>query len=166
MPSASLVRGILPSAVSRQAPHLAAVTLLRMRDRHGFSGFAAANFNYGCFDLGMTPSTRNFGERRLLINTPIIRRFNRMFVPPEVQTSDPDVSPLYASLHDMPTALFSVGTLDPFLDDTLFMHARWIAAGNAADLAVYTGCPHGFNFFPLASGKRSLEQQLQFLARA
>ena len=146
--------------------HLAAVTLLRMRDRHGFSGFAAANFNYGCFDLGMTPSARNFGERRLLINTPLVRRFNRMYVPSDVETSDPDVSPLYASLHDMPRALFSVGTLDPFLDDTLFMHARWIAAGNAAALTVYTGCPHGFNFFPLSAGKRSLAQQMRFLSSA
>jgi acetyl esterase/lipase len=146
--------------------HLAAVTLLRMRDRHGFSGFTAANFNYGCFDLGMTPSARNFGERRLLINTPLVRRFNRMYVPGDVDTSDPDVSPLYASLHDMPPALFSVGTLDPFLDDTLFMHARWIAAGNAAELAVHPLCPHGFNFFPLSAGKRSLAQQMRFLASA
>lgn len=63
-------------------------------------------------------------------------------------------------------ALFSVGSLDPFLDDTLFMHARWIAAGNAAELAAYTGCPHGFNFFPLSAGKRSLAQQIRFLSSA
>ncbi len=37
--------------------HLCVVTLLRMRDRHGYSGFVAANLTYGMYDLAMTPST-------------------------------------------------------------------------------------------------------------
>ena len=45
-------------------------------------------------------------------------------------------------------ALFSVGTKDALLDDSLFMHARWVAAGNAAELAVYPGGAHGFTLFP------------------
>jgi acetyl esterase len=44
----------------------------------------------------------------------------------------------------MPAALFSCGTLDPLLDDTLFMAARWQAAGNPAELAIYPGAPHEF----------------------
>jgi len=44
--------------------------------------------------------------------------------------------------------VFSVGTKDALLDDTLFMHARWIAAGNPAELAVYPGGAHGFTLFP------------------
>ena len=41
----------------------------------------------------------------------------------------------------MPPAFFTVGTADALLDDTLFMHARWIAAGNNAQLAIYPcGC--------------------------
>ena len=43
---------------------------------------------------------------------------------------DPDISPLYADLKGLPPALFSVGTQDLLLDDTLFMAARWAAAGN------------------------------------
>jgi acetyl esterase/lipase len=49
----------------------------------------------------------------------------------------PDISPLYADLKGLCPALFSVGTKDALLDDTLFMHARWVAAGNDAELAVY-----------------------------
>jgi acetyl esterase len=41
-----------------------------------------------------------------------------------------------------------VGTLDALLDDSLFVYARWIAAGNEAELAVYPGAIHGFNMFP------------------
>jgi acetyl esterase/lipase len=44
--------------------------------------------------------------------------------------------------------LFTVGTRDALLDDSLFMHARWIAAGNPAELAVYPGGAHGFTLFP------------------
>ncbi len=43
-----------------------------------------------------------------------------------------------------------VGTLDPLLDDSLFMAGRWCAAGNAAELAVYPGGMHAFNAFPIA----------------
>jgi acetyl esterase/lipase len=44
----------------------------------------------------------------------------------------------------MPIALFSCGTLDPPLDDTLGMAARWQAAGSEARLTVYPGAPHEF----------------------
>jgi acetyl esterase/lipase len=84
--------------------HLSAVTLLRMRDRHGFTGFLGANFTYGCFDLSMTPSVAAWGERNLVLNTPIIAWFTANFVPGEKRRRDPDVSPLYAELADMPPA--------------------------------------------------------------
>jgi acetyl esterase len=41
-----------------------------------------------------------------------------------------------------------VGTLDPFLDDSLFMAARWQIAGNAAQVDVYPETPYGFISFP------------------
>ena len=50
---------------------------------------------------------------------------------------DPDVSPLYADLHDLCPALFTVGTGDTLLDDSVFMAARWELAGNPTELAVY-----------------------------
>jgi acetyl esterase len=59
--------------------------------------------------------------------------------------------------------LFTVGTLDPLLDDTLFMASRWIAAGNAAELALYPGAIHGFNLFPYAQGVAANQRIMQFL---
>ncbi|HTW70389.1 MAG TPA: alpha/beta hydrolase fold domain-containing protein, partial [Acetobacteraceae bacterium] len=49
--------------------HLSAVTLLRMRDRHGYTGFRGANLVYGAFDMTMTPSQRMFGNERLVLRT-------------------------------------------------------------------------------------------------
>lgn len=37
----------------------------------------------------------------------------------DVDPRSPEASPLYAELSGLPQALFSVGTLDPLLDDTL-----------------------------------------------
>jgi hypothetical protein len=44
-------------------------------------------------------------------------------------------------------ALFSVGK-DALLDDALFLHARWAAAGHKADLAVYRDGALGFTPVP------------------
>jgi acetyl esterase/lipase len=42
-----------------------------------------------------------------------------------------------------------VGTLDAFLDDSMFVYSRWISSGNYAELAVYPGGLHAFNMFPI-----------------
>ena len=145
--------------------NLSVVTLVRMRDRHGFSGFSGANLVYGSYDATMTPSQRNWGERNLILSTPTIAWFNDHYVPAE-KRSDPDVSPLYADLSNMPPALFSVGTLDPLMDDSLFMHARWLAAGNDSELAVYPGGIHVFNFFPIKIAREANNRAHDFISKA
>lgn len=135
--------------------NLAAVTLNRMRDKHGFTGFSGANLVFGCFDISMTPSQRNWGERNLVLSTPTIEWFHGHYVDRPEKRRHPDVSPLYADLFGLPPALFTVGTLDPLLDDSLFMHARWLAAGNKAELAVYPGGAHMFTAFPLKIAKEA-----------
>jgi acetyl esterase/lipase len=127
--------------------HLSVTTLLRLRDRHGLRPFSAAYLTYGAFDLALTPSARLWGARNLVLSTPIIRKFLEWYAPADLL--DPDVSPLHADLRGLPPALFSVGTLDPLLDDSLFMATRWAAAGNAAELAVYPGGIHAFNALPM-----------------
>jgi len=79
---------------------------------------------------------------------------------------DPDISPLYADLRGLPPALFTVGTLDPLLDDTLFMHQRWLAAGNQSELAVYAGGVHGFNGMPSSLGRTANHRIDAFLRLA
>ena len=145
--------------------NLSAVTLIRMRDRHGFTGFLGANLVYGCYDISMTPSQRNWGERDLIISTRMIEWFNDHYVPQKEIRTDPDVSPLYADLSNLPPALFTVGTLDPLLDDSLFMHARWLAAGNPSELAVYPGGTHVFNMFPTKIAGEANKKIFHFIAK-
>lgn len=78
------------------------------------------------------------------------------------QRRTPDISPLYAALHDLPPALFAVGALDPLLDDSLFMSQRWRAAGNQAQLTVYPEAPHGFIRLPVAAARVCNEAQHTF----
>jgi acetyl esterase/lipase len=146
--------------------HLCAVTLLRLRERLGsLERFAGANLVFGAFDLSLTPSTRLWGERNLVLNTPIVQWFTDNFLPAHgtEERRHPDISPLYADLAGMPPALFTVGELDPLLDDSLFMAARWEAAGSRATLLVYPEAPHGFTGFPTAIGRRCLADQVGFV---
>lgn len=145
--------------------HLAAVTVLRMRDRYGYTGFRGANLVYGAFDLSMTPSQLAFGNRRLVLRTIDMQQFYNAFLPTILERRVPDISPLYANLEGLCPALFSVGTQDALLDDTLFMHARWIAAGNEAELAIYPGGAHGFTLFPNDLSKAAAARMDAFLKR-
>ncbi|MBI4519072.1 MAG: alpha/beta hydrolase [Deltaproteobacteria bacterium] len=143
--------------------NLAALTLLRMRDRHGFCDFAAANLTFGVFDLSLTPSAARWGERNLILNTAIIEWFNQHYIAAE-RRRESGVSPLYADLSQLPPALFTVGTLDPLLDDSLFMHSRWLAAGNTSELAIYPGGVHAFTAFPITLGRRANARIREFIA--
>lgn len=133
--------------------HLAANLLLRLRDRHGYTDARGANLVYGVYDLTGSPS---YGPQTSFI---------QMFVSDPNMLRDPDVSPLYADLSGLPPALFSIGSRDTLLDDTLFMYARYAAAGNACELAVCPGAPHGYDAFPVAEGRAARTRMHEFLAK-
>lgn len=146
--------------------HLSALTILRLRDKHGRTPFHAANLVFGVFDLGMTPSARQFGDaERLILRTLDIQKFGDAFLPgmSEQQKQSPELSPLYADVRGLCPALFAIGTRDALVDDTLFMHARWIAAGNKAALDIYPGACHGFIAFPNMQAAQSVKSQIAFL---
>jgi acetyl esterase/lipase len=137
--------------------NLVAVTLLRLRDRHGITNaFRAANMQFGVYDLSGTPSQIKLGRVA----------FRDLYLPttPLAERKVPDISPLYADLHDMPPALFTVGTLDYLYDDSLFMAARWHAAGNETELAVYPECIHGFTSVPAELSRIATRRIVDFVA--
>jgi acetyl esterase/lipase len=137
--------------------NLAALTLLRLRDRHQAAGrFAAANLVFGVYDLSGTPSQHRHG----------MGSFRDLYLPEHdlAARRHPGVSPLYADLGGLPPALFSVGTADSLYDDSLFMALRWRAAGNEAELAVYPESVHGFTVFPTAMARAAHERIQRWLA--
>ncbi len=142
--------------------HLAAVTLQRMRDRHGYTGFLGADMLYGVYDLGGTPWMRTVGEGVPVWDWRSMQQGVEWFVG-ERDRRDPDISPLYGDLTSMPAALFSIGTRDSLLEDTLFMHSRWLAAGNDADLVIYPGGVHGFDGQPLTIAAESRARRQAFV---
>jgi acetyl esterase len=127
--------------------HLSAVTLLRLRDRHHLADrIVGANLVFGAYDLTGTPSARGAGAEGSDILSPegiafMADQFLQGRGP--AQRRESDVSPLYADLRGLPPALFTVGTADHLVDDTLFLASRWILAGNDAELLVYPDAPHG-----------------------
>ncbi len=143
--------------------NLSAVTLLRMRDKHGFTGWSGVDLVYGAYEFaGGTPARRIVGRNSLVLRPESMDLMQQSYFG-SVDRTDPDVSPLRASLHDMPPALFSCGTADPLIDDTLFMHARWVAAGNQADIAIYPGATHAFDDFKAPPTESSHQRRYEFI---
>ncbi len=148
--------------------HLSVLTLLRLRDRGDLArSFRAANLVYGAYDLSLTPSQRMWGDRNLVLSLPLLEYFGGAFLPGRSleQRRAPEISPLYADLRGLVPALFTVGTLDPLLDDTLFMEARWHMAGNHCESRVWPDAVHGFNGFPTAIARLANAAAHEFLAR-
>lgn len=158
-----LERGFLAVGGESAGAHLAVTTLLRLRDGHGLSPFSTANLTAGCYDLSLTPSVRNWGDRRLILRTRDVENFVDRFIPAGCDLKAPDISPLYASLDGMPPALFSCGTADLLIDDTLFMATRWLASGNHAETDIEPGGCHVYQAFDTAPSRRSLRRIADFL---
>ena len=140
-----------------------AVVALRRLAATGDRRYRAANLNAGCYDLGLTPSARSWGGTRLVLTTRDIEMYARHYLLHGHDVRDPDVSPLHADLAGLPPALFTVGTKDPLLDDSLFMAMRWLSAGNRAELDVYPGGCHVFQAFDLPIARASLSRMEAFL---
>lgn len=141
--------------------NLAVSTLVRLRDMGRGGAFSAANLLFGWFDVSRTPSARASS------GTPFVDHANLpIYAAAYVGTADmrdPGVSALYADLSDLPPAFVTVGTIDPLLDDSLFMHMRWQAAGNPSELALYPGGVHGFNALEGDLARSANEGMAQFL---
>ncbi len=144
--------------------HLAAVTCLRLRDRHGLDPLRGALLTYGAYDLRGTPSVREAGEETLILTTRVVRWFTEQFAGRQ-DLCDPDISPIFADLRGLPPALFTVGTLDPLFDDSMFMCSRWRKAGNQAELAIWPEGIHAFDYFDTDYGRAARDRMHSFLNR-
>ena len=147
--------------------NLAAATLLRVRDETGYTGWRGANLVYGVYMLPASPSVHAWKTAGLMLDRETMEWFGHHYVGEQKpDPSDPYFSPLFGDLGNMPPALFTVGTWDPLVDDTLFMAARWAVSGNETDLAIYPGGVHAFDGFPTTIGLEARRRMHEFVRRA
>ncbi|MEE4454361.1 alpha/beta hydrolase fold domain-containing protein [Novosphingobium resinovorum] len=142
---------------------LAVATLLRMRERGLLGRFRGAALSFGVYDSTMSPSQAQAHSGVLKARD--IEKIVESYAPEAAQRRAPDLSPLYADLHGLPRALFTVGTLDAMLDDSMFMYCRWLAAGGEAEIALYPGADHGFIETPHPSARAANDRIDRFLAQ-
>lgn len=131
---------------------LSVLTLLRLRDRHDAARhYRGASLVAGGYDFSKTPSQRASTEALFLSPARLDATVAAAFPGRDAEAlRDPGISALYANLRGLPPAIFSVGTSDAVLDDSLFMAARWRAAGNRTQLEVYEQATHLFLREPTA----------------
>lgn len=146
--------------------HLAPVTTLYIRDSlKAIDKVKGVNLIYGVFDLGRTPSHRLATDSTFLTKKGMDEMMQLVFKGWSMEKlQSPQYSPLYADLHGLPPALFTIGAADPLADDTYFMEARWRMAGNRTYLAVYPESPHGVDIFPTKMAALAREKMYQWIS--
>jgi acetyl esterase/lipase len=133
--------------------YMTAAVLLRIRDDLGAADrILGANCVFGVYDWGRSPSQRGLRphDGPDVLSPDNILWFTECYLPDRTddERRDPAVSPAFADLSNLPPALFSVGSTDHLVDDTLMMAARYAAYGNDTELFVAPDMPHGFMAFP------------------
>jgi acetyl esterase/lipase len=133
--------------------HLSLITTFHLLKSIPTFTLSGLLLHFGCFDMTELP------QHRTLLHAPVIpqkvsSQFLNAFMPGMSleQKKSPSVSPFYEDLEQfrgrLPSALFTCGTVDPLLDDSVMMGVKWLMAGAEAVLKIYTGAPHGFIAFP------------------
>ena len=155
--------------------HLAVLTTLHLlqhrEERYRAFGFRGLVLHFGCYDLTGTPSSLAFKKRvPLVLEYSIILEFLKAFLPETSmeERRHPSISPMYADLTKvrLPAALFTCGTEDCLLDDTVFMSAKWMASGGEALVKILPGAPHGYTAFhpdQLEVAKEGLTTTVDFM---
>ncbi|EWY79375.1 hypothetical protein FOYG_17453 [Fusarium oxysporum NRRL 32931] len=148
----------------------AVAVALTLRDKHGVdvqSQLSAICAGYGIFDLTFTPSCLNHKCNIILSSDGMQRFIEAGFAHiPVGDRKAPGISPLYADLNNLPPAQFLVGNIEPLLDDSIFMAARWANAGNDADLYIVDGGCHAFTLISLGDAtEEGLQSIIMFVKK-
>ncbi|GAA3873051.1 alpha/beta hydrolase [Leifsonia kafniensis] len=126
---------------------LVAATLIRLRDR-GIDAFGGAVVQCGTYDLSaQTPAGRLIADEYFL----------GAYAGDAPDRTDPDMSPIFAELTNLPPILMVIGTDDVLFEDNLAMTARLLTAGVDVDLRVYPASPHAFTGHATSMATAALE---------
>ncbi|KAL9094236.1 MAG: hypothetical protein Q9165_003376 [Trypethelium subeluteriae] len=129
--------------------------LMRTRPQHRLDAVLLIN---GLYDLTLNMPTTVQRQDSVVIDRGMLEKFIEAYslgASAEARRN-PMMSPLYEDVqklaHDspsgtLPPALFTCGTADPLLDDSLMMSVKWMASGSEALIRLYPGAPHMFSAF-------------------
>jgi acetyl esterase/lipase len=134
---------------------LTALSLLRSqveRYRNAAVQLKGLLLHYGTFSLQWHSSTKNFKRSpTLVLDEESLTHFRHAYLPGADGDTlmSPQVSPFNADLSSLqlPPALFTCGTEDCLVEDSVLMSVKWMVAGGRAILKLFPGSPHGFILF-------------------
>ena len=125
------------------------------------------NLVYGVYDLAGTPSIRYDGDKSSPLCGNDLLWLCDLYCVRVKAESQMKTSPLYADMSCMPPALFSVGTADPLLDDSLLLAEKYQSNNNDLKIALYEYGEHGIGHFGVqedeAMGEQARRYTLDFL---
>lgn len=130
--------------------HLTLLTLFHLFNSRPQFHMSGLVLNYGAYDLSFLPQARNY-SKPLVLTPEVMMKYMDVFLPGKSpdERKDPSISPFYKDLSGLklPPALFTCGTEDCLLEDTVMMAVRWAMAGAETSTRLFAGAPHGFNLF-------------------
>jgi acetyl esterase/lipase len=133
--------------------HLAAEALLHLRSLNKHQNVAGFYSVCGAFDLQGSVSLRASSRKSLLIDGQSALENARRLG--SSLSGEEQKGPIRADLSDLPPALFVAANLDPILNDSIDMHARWQRQANNAQLLIVPEAIHGFNRLPISLARKT-----------
>ncbi|KAF2847307.1 alpha/beta-hydrolase [Plenodomus tracheiphilus IPT5] len=130
--------------------HLALLTALHLLTTTPNFSFTALLLHFGCYDLSSFLPHVHHHSRALVIDHDVMSAYISALLPNTTESDrrDPSISPFWADLRQyegrLPPALFTCGSEDPLLDDSMMMGTKWGMWGGESVVKIYRGAPHGF----------------------
>ncbi|CAA9958225.1 esterase/lipase/thioesterase [Pyrenophora teres f. maculata] len=132
--------------------HLACLVAFHLLETMPDFAFKGLLLHFGCYDMSSFLPHVLHHETHLVIDHDVMKSYIDALLPntTEAQRRDPSISPFWADLRGkkLPPALFTCGSEDPLLDDSVMMGSKWAMWGNESVVKIYHGAPHGFIGFP------------------
>ena len=152
--------------------HLSMLVTLHLL-QHSNQKFADFRFkglllHFGCYSMIWMPQVYNFQRLEVLVLDQVFMdRYIEVFLPGKTDKEKryPSISPLFEDLEPLrgklPPALFTCGTEDLLLDDTMFMSVKWPMGGGEAVVKIVPGAPHGYIMFPRSMKDSGAEEGMK-----
>ena len=159
--------------------HLSMLVILHLlqhkESKYSDFAFQGAVIHFGSFDFTFLPNAYNFNPPEVLVlDKDLMDHYAEAFLPGMSfqEKRHPSVSPLYANFEALrgrlPPALFTCGTADVLLDDTVLMSAKYQMAGAETEVLICPGAPHGYCMYPKdtkgAQADKAMEAVAAFIA--